>query len=67
MSRSYANDWKIYSEGFEYSVSLDLYYYQGKVYDELSAKHNGIIGLGSILKEIAKLCSQQQKHTYKQK
>jgi len=52
--RQYANDWTEHSPGVEYSKDLDLYYHNGRHYDRLSASHNGIIGLGALLKTIIK-------------
>jgi len=52
--KPYATDWKIVRPGLEYSKDLDLYYEKGYIYDALSATHNGIIGLGRILKDIIK-------------
>lgn len=31
-----------------------IYHYRGKKYDELSARHNGIIGMGAQLRKIIK-------------
>jgi len=52
MAKPYADDWKVVSKGVEKSKSLGLYFKDGKVYDERSASHNGIIGLGVTLREI---------------
>lgn len=45
-----AQDWEFYSEEVEYSPSTDLYWHNDSIYDKLSALHNGIIGLGAVLK-----------------
>lgn len=42
------------SPGLYYCGYKKLYWKNGKVYDELSASHNGLIGLGAQLKEIIK-------------
>jgi len=52
--KPYATDWKVINEGLEYSEEKDLYWYKGRVYDELSANHNGIIGMGAVLKQSIK-------------
>lgn len=54
MNKWNIGDWEDYSPGVEYSPSTKLYWANGKGYDELSAYHNGIIGLGAQLKEIIK-------------
>jgi len=50
--KPYATDWKNVKPDVEYSKELDLYWYKGSVYDALSAAHNGIMGIGRILKDI---------------
>lgn len=52
--KHYATDWKEISPGVEYSKELDLYYYKDRIYDALSAAHNGIIGVGRILRNVIK-------------
>jgi len=52
--KPYAEDWQQLREGLEYSPRLKLYWYMGQVYDELSARHNGIIGAGAELRRIIK-------------
>ena len=53
--RLYASDWQFIDDtDVEYSKDLDLYYYQGTRYDERSARHNGIIGLGATLRTLIK-------------
>jgi hypothetical protein len=42
------------SEGLWYCKEKDLYWKDGKVYDQLSASHNGLIGTGVALREMAK-------------
>ena len=49
-----AYDWKHISKDVEYSEELDLYYWNKRVYDERSARHNGIIGLGYSLRKAVK-------------
>ena len=49
-----APDWVNVGDNTEFSRSLNLWYKNGVVYDERSAIHNGIIGLGRTLKEIIK-------------
>lgn len=39
-------------EGLYYCENMNLYWEGGRVYDERSAQHNGIIGAGKQLKEI---------------
>ena len=41
-----------YTKLYEYSPHLKLYWCKGRVYDELSAMHNGIIGPGAQLRRI---------------
>ena len=50
--KPYAQDWTEISEGVEYSKEKDLYWCNGRVYDERSANHNGIIGMGRQLRAI---------------
>ena len=52
MKKPISDDWIFINSDTEYSKSKQLYYYNGKVYDELSASHNGIIGNGYNLKKI---------------
>ena len=52
MKKPYANDWEKIRDDLEYSPSLKLYWYKGRVYDQLSASHNGIVGAGHQLREI---------------
>ena len=54
MKKPYASDWKKINEDTEYSEELDRYWRKGRLYDELSASHNGIIGVGKIFKELLK-------------
>lgn len=49
-----AGDWVRLDEDTEYSKYLNLYWHKQRAYDELSAKHNGIIGTGRLLKQIIK-------------
>jgi hypothetical protein len=42
------------SDGLWYCERLQLWWKDGKVYDRLSASHNGLIGPGAELKKIAK-------------
>ena len=59
-NKPYADDWEqigtTISSGryypVEYSKHKDLYWFQDTVYDEKSARHNGIIGVGSALKSL---------------
>jgi hypothetical protein len=37
-----------------YDKEKNLYYYDGKVFDERSALHNGIFGLGAKLRDMIK-------------
>jgi hypothetical protein len=50
--KPYAPDWKELHPGVQYSEECDLYYANKRVYCELSARHNGIIGTGHKLKEM---------------
>ena len=52
--KPYSDDWENIRPDLQYSKHLDLYWYKGKVYDQLSASHNGIIGLGYVLKQVIK-------------
>jgi len=52
--KPYADDWEQIRPDLQYSKSKDLYWHNGKVYDQLSASHNGIIGAGFQLKEVIK-------------
>lgn len=49
--RPYATDWVKINDNVEYSKELNLYWHNKRVYDELSATHNGLIGLGAQLKK----------------
>ena len=40
------------SKGLWYCEKKHLWWKNGKVYDELSAHHNGLIGAGALLKEL---------------
>ena len=42
------------SEGLWYCEQRNLYWKDGVTYDELSADHNGLIGVGARLKKIIK-------------
>lgn len=59
--KPYAQDWVVinpshkckgYIGPVEYSEELNRYFYKGQVYDELSARHNAIIGIGAQLQTI---------------
>ena len=52
--KPYATDWVRLNEHTEYSPHLQLYWHKGRVYDQLSASHNGIIGTGADLARIIK-------------
>lgn len=52
--RRYASDWVTLGKDLEYSKELDLYYYKGRIYDERSARHNGIVGEGAQLRRLIK-------------
>jgi hypothetical protein len=52
--RPYASDWKEVRWDLEYSAELNRYWHNGRLYDELSASHNGLTGLGRQLKDIIK-------------
>ena len=60
-TKPYASDWVRLNEHTEYSPSLQLYWHKGRVYDQLSASHNGIIGTGAALARIIK----ENKHDYR--
>lgn len=48
--RPYAQDWQtINDKGVEYSASIGRYWFNGALYDERSASHNGLVGIGSRL------------------
>lgn len=47
-----APDWETLPNGVEYSPSKQLWYFKGMVYDERSARHNGLIGAGADLKRM---------------
>ena len=53
-TKPYASDWVRLNEHTEYSPSLQLYWHKCRVYDQLSASHNGIIGAGADLARIIK-------------
>lgn len=50
----FASDWITIREGLQYSKEQNLYWFNGRVYDERSAQHNGIIGLGFQFRETIK-------------
>lgn len=52
MKKPYASDWSKITDDLEYSKSRGLYWYNGRAYDELSAQHNGIVGMGATLLKI---------------
>jgi len=52
--KPYADDWEYIAHGLEFSPSKNLYFFEDKTYDELSAQHNGIIGHGAQLKTLIK-------------
>jgi hypothetical protein len=55
VKKPFASDWiTINDEGPQYSPTLDRYWFQGRVYDERSAQHNGLIGAGALLRQITK-------------
>jgi hypothetical protein len=55
MKKPYASDWKVINyAGVQYSESLDRYWYRDRIYDERSANHNGLIGMGAQLKDLIK-------------
>lgn len=54
MKKPKAPDWEEIKPGLEYSRIRKLYWHNGKVYDHTSAAHNGLIGVGAILKETIK-------------
>ena len=59
--RPYATDWEVINPTFKnkgsiaalsYSPSLNKWYYKECVYDELSARHNGLIGPGAQFRQL---------------
>ncbi len=54
MKKPYASDWEKINDETEYSAELDRYWRKGRLYDELSARHNGIISFGKVFKELVK-------------
>ena len=42
-------------EGLWFCEKRDLWWKDGKVYDRLSAGHNGLIGAGAILRKVIKV------------
>lgn len=58
--KPFAEDWQEIHKGLEYSESKDLYWHKGQVYDELSASHNGLIGLGAVLKSRIKQINKKE-------
>ena len=52
--KPYASDWKEIEPGLEYSAEIDRYWHNGRVYDERSARHNGLVGMGAQLKRLLK-------------
>lgn len=54
MNKPIANDWERINERTEYSEFLNVFWANGKVYDNRSAVHNGIVGPGAQLKQILK-------------
>lgn len=63
MSRPYASDWEAAGVDLQYSKELGLYWHRGRVYDERSARHNGLIGVGARLKAILADENQPAKRT----
>jgi hypothetical protein len=61
-NKPYATDWVTLHPGVEYSIQLNLYWSNNRVYDELSASHNGIIGPGHRAKEIIKCHNKHARH-----
>lgn len=61
--KPYATDWVTIHPGVEYSAFHNVYYHKGRVYCELSARHNGIIGIGHKLKEVIKCNNSQEQST----
>lgn len=52
MKKPYASDWTVINyAGVQYSETLQRYWYKDRVYDERSAAHNGLIGMGAQLKQ----------------
>ena len=56
MSRPHAPDWRVINPttGLEYSAEIARYWFRGRVYDEVSARHNGLVGQGALLAATAK-------------
>jgi len=52
--KPYATNWKKVKPDVQYSEELELYWYKDSIYNALSAAHNGIIGIGRILRDIIK-------------
>ena len=52
--KPFATDWEIICEDLEYTPTQKLYWHNNRVYCEVSARHNGLIGLGARLKKIIK-------------
>lgn len=51
--RPYAPDWKVINDrGVEFSKDLNSFWFEGRVYDERSARHNGLIGIGNLLRHV---------------
>lgn len=48
------------SEGVWYCKQKDLYWKDGTVYDELSARHNGIIGIGAQLRKLTRVINKNR-------
>ena len=51
-NKPFARDWIAVNNTTEYSASLELYFNDHKIYDELSANHNGLIGYGVIFSQL---------------
>ena len=52
MIKPIAPDWEtIHDNGVQYSRIRQEYWFNGRVYDERSARHNGIVGAGAMLRE----------------
>jgi hypothetical protein len=56
MKKPCASDWQKLEDDLEYSKEEDLYWVPSTktIYDERSAQHNGLIGMGAVLRSIAK-------------
>jgi hypothetical protein len=54
MKRKYASDWLSLGGGLSYSRELHLWFKDGRHYDERSARHNGLTGVGQQLKDLLK-------------